>query len=58
MLKLWVVIAVSALVGGCANIKVVALDANGNQAGGAEGLRYYLPKPYLLVTRAEAPARD
>ena len=57
MLKLWIVIAVSAVLGGCANIKVVALDTNGNQAAGAEGLRYYMPRPYLLVTRAEMPAQ-
>jgi hypothetical protein len=39
-----------AVLGGCAQISVQHLTPDGTQASGAPGLRYYLPKPYLLVT--------
>jgi hypothetical protein len=35
---------------GCAQISVQHLTPDGSAASGAAGLRYYLPKPYLLVT--------
>lgn len=39
---------------GCAKVSVLPLDAKGQPLAGAqEGVRYYLPKPYLLV--AEVP---
>jgi hypothetical protein len=41
----------SVLVGGCAGIDVVPLSPeNGQPNGEAHGFRYYMPKPYLLVT--------
>lgn len=43
--------SVAVLVWGCARVSVSALNANGTTATAqASGLRYYLPKPYLLVT--------
>lgn len=50
--------AVLCIVAGCAGIKVTPLDQNGLRAksGGTnqeEGLRYYMPMPYLMV--AELP---
>jgi hypothetical protein len=33
----------------CAKVTITPLDASGKPSGEAEGLRYYLPKPYLLV---------
>jgi hypothetical protein len=41
--------SVSLLVGGCAKVTVTPLAVNGRPSGEAEGVRYYLPKPYLLV---------
>jgi len=39
------------LLSGCASISVVPLQSDGTPAAGkANGLRYYLPRPYLLVT--------
>ena len=45
-------IAVSlAALSGCATITAVQVDADGKQVtDAAEGIRYYLPRPYLLVT--------
>lgn len=39
-----------AALSGCAQISVQHLSPDGSTASGAAGLRYYLPKPYLLVT--------
>lgn len=47
-------LACTSLLGGCASINVQQLDAAGN-ASGAPGLRYYMPRPYLLVTEVPAP---
>lgn len=41
---------------GCASVDVQHLDPTGHQADGAPGLRYYLPKPYILVTLLPAEA--
>ena len=37
---------------GCAGINVQALTPNGMYPSGQPGLRYYMPRPYLLVTAA------
>lgn len=42
------------LVVGCAKVSVHPLDANGYATGKPEGLRYYMPRPYLLVMRVPA----
>lgn len=34
----------------CASIDSIPLNADGTAASGVHGVRYYLPKPYLLVT--------
>jgi hypothetical protein len=36
----------------CASVSVVPLDYQGQPTGEAPGIRYYMPKPYLLVTQA------
>jgi len=41
---------------GCAQVTVHALDENGAATSKPEGLRYYMPKPYLLVMRLPADA--
>jgi hypothetical protein len=38
------------LLGGCAGVSVEPLGYNGKSNGEASGIRYYMPKPYLLVT--------
>lgn len=38
------------LLTGCASISVQHLDPTGATSEGAPGIRYYLPRPYLLVT--------
>ena len=43
-------VSISAVCAACASVDVQHLDADGTKAIGAPGLRYYLPKPYLLVT--------
>jgi len=41
-----------AMLGGCAGVRVTPLNPDGTAAAGAkEGMRYYMPAPYLLVTR-------
>jgi hypothetical protein len=49
-----------ALLAGCAAVSVQALAPDGRTAAGLPGLRYYMPRPYLLVTAlpsaAAAPA--
>src|SRR5215813_5629995 len=48
-----VLVLLSMLVGGCAGIDVVPLKPNGEPNDGqAHGFRYYMPKPYLLVTES------
>jgi hypothetical protein len=42
--------ALSMVLAACAQISVQHLTPDGTAASGAPGLRYYLPKPYLLVT--------
>lgn len=45
------------LLGACAQVHVTPLEANGKpKADAQEGVRYYLPKPYLLV--AEVPVES
>jgi hypothetical protein len=63
--RVWLFKTVSAasvvLVWGCARVSVSALNANGTTARDqASGMRYYLPKPYLLVTLlpAEPPKTE
>jgi hypothetical protein len=52
----WLIVLVL-MVSGCASISVVPLQHDGSPATGkAEGLRYYLPRPYLLVTDLPADA--
>ena len=40
----------------CASVTAVPLMANGMPDGTTKGLRYYLPKPYILVTELPVPA--
>ena len=40
------------LLGGCSSVNVVK-----NPSAGDNGIRYYRPKPYLLVTPADATGR-
>ena len=52
MVKATVGLAFIALLGGCAGVRVTPLNPDGTAAAGAkEGMRYYMPAPYLLVTR-------
>ena len=37
-----------ALLSGCASVKIQKIDASGN-ASGPEGMRFYLPRPYVSV---------
>jgi hypothetical protein len=39
----------SSLLYGCAKVTITPLTVDGKPSGESEGLRYYLPKPYLLV---------
>lgn len=45
------VIAPALLLAGCAGVDVQALSVDGSTKSGLPGLRYYMPRPYLLVTR-------
>lgn len=41
-----------AMLGGCAGVRVTPLNPDGTPTAGAkEGMRYYMPAPYLLVAR-------
>jgi hypothetical protein len=42
------------MIASCAMVSVHSLDADGNATAKPEGLRYYMPKPYLLVMRVPA----
>jgi hypothetical protein len=42
------------IVSACAKVSVIPLDTNGNATFKAEGMRYYMPRPYLLVMRLPA----
>lgn len=42
---------------GCAGITVQQLTVDGSAASGVEGMRYYMPRPYLLVTAVPATAK-
>jgi hypothetical protein len=48
-----------AMLGGCAGVRVTPLNPDGTAAAGAkEGIRYYMPAPYLLVaSMPPLPAR-
>ena len=49
-----VLIVFTAPLAACASVSVTALDYHGKpKPGEAKGIRYYMPKPYLLV--AEVP---
>lgn len=48
-LSAWALFASVLSLTACAKVSVTPLDAYGNRTSQAEGLRYYLPKPYLLV---------
>ena len=39
----------------CASVSVIPLDYNGQPKPEAAGIRYYMPKPYLLVTQIKTP---
>ena len=43
-------------INGCASVSVIPLTADGQPKNEAPGMRYYMPKPYLLVTRTPAEA--
>ncbi len=43
-----------AILTGCAGVDVQALSVDGQTPSGRPGLRYYMPRPYLLVTRLPA----
>src|SRR5262245_5782218 len=44
---------------GCAGVTVTPLDVDGaKKDGAASGLRYYLPRPYLLVVKLPAVAEQ
>jgi hypothetical protein len=43
-------VAVLAVTAGCAQINVQHLDPTAQRPDGPAGIRYYLPKPYLIVT--------
>jgi hypothetical protein len=53
----WSLILALLLLSGCAEVKVTPLTPEGAEAKQEEGLRYYQPKPYLLVANlpAETP---
>jgi hypothetical protein len=49
-------LAVIASLGACAGVRVTPLNPDGTVAAGAkEGMRYYMPAPYLLVARIPLP---
>lgn len=39
----------------CASVSVIPLDYHGQPKNEAPGVRYYMPKPYLLVTQLNPP---
>lgn len=43
---------------GCASVNAVPLSANGERVGTVEGIRYYMPAPYLLVTDLPVSPKD
>jgi len=43
------------LLTGCAQIIAVPLNLDGSKKGGEDGIRYYIPKPYLLVMELPIP---
>lgn len=43
------------LLAGCAGVTVQALNVEGTAKSGQPGLRYYMPRPYLLVTQLPDP---
>jgi len=47
---------VSVLLSGCASLHVQALSPDGTKVSGEPGIRYYMPRPYLLVTEVPANA--
>ena len=53
-IRIGLLLASALAVSGCAGVSVQALSPDGQHAVGAAGLRYYLPRPYLLVTAAPA----
>ncbi len=51
----WFALMATLAVSGCAGINVQALTPDGMSASGKPGMRYYMPRPYLLVTAVPVP---
>jgi hypothetical protein len=51
-------LAIATLLPGCAKVTVTPLDPSGQPTTEAEGVRYYLPKPYLLVMSLSGSAPE
>src|SRR5208337_1338519 len=59
MTRIAAIVCLSALVSACAKVSVIPLEANGTGLKMAqEGVRYYLPKPYLLVAQIPLEPAD
>jgi hypothetical protein len=56
-MKLFLAMAICVSMAGC-GISVIPLKADGQKSGEVEGVRYYLPKPYLLVVRVPKDAES
>lgn len=50
-LRIAAIAAAPILLPACASVSVIPLDYNGQPKAEAPGLRYYMPKPYLMVTQ-------